>query len=131
MTSRCTPPGSARPTLSTPAGEGVIGIIPGSQGHDSFIVRGKGSAEALHSASHGAGRTMSRRQAKSTIPKAERDRWLAERGIELMQGDMDEAPQAYKDIREVLELQRDLVEPLAVFHPRLVLMAPPGERAED
>lgn len=116
---------------ATPAGEGVIGIIPGSQGHDSFIVRGKGNPLSLNSASHGAGRVMSRQQAKKTISKAERDRWLKERGIELMQAGMDEAPQAYKDIREVLAEQSDLVEILATFKPKLVLMAPAGERPED
>jgi tRNA-splicing ligase RtcB (3'-phosphate/5'-hydroxy nucleic acid ligase) len=116
---------------ATPAGAGVIGIIPGSQGHDSFIVRGKGNPLSLNSASHGAGRLMSRKQARLTIPKAERDRWLEARGVELMDSDMDEAPQAYKDIRRVLEEQSDLVEILATFRPRLVLMARPGERAED
>ncbi|HEX2165956.1 MAG TPA: RtcB family protein [Longimicrobiales bacterium] len=116
---------------ATPAGDGVIGIIPGSQGHDSFIVRGRGNALSLNSASHGAGRVMSRKQAKTTIPKADRDRWLKERDIELMDAGMDEAPQAYKDIRQVLHEQSDLVEVLATFRPRLVLMAPAGERAED
>ena len=116
---------------ATPAGEGVIGIIPGSQGHDSFIVRGKGNALSLNSASHGAGRTMSRKQAKTTIPKADRDGWLESRGVELMDAGMDEAPQAYKDIRQVLAQQSDLVEVLATFRPRLVLMARAGERAED
>jgi tRNA-splicing ligase RtcB len=98
---------------ATPAGAGVIGIIPGSQGHDSFIVRGKGNALSLNSASHGAGRIMSRGEAKRTIPKGDRDRWLKERGVELM----DE--------------QSDLVEVLATFRPRVVLMARAGERAED
>jgi tRNA-splicing ligase RtcB (3'-phosphate/5'-hydroxy nucleic acid ligase) len=116
---------------ATPAGAGEIGIIPGSQGHDSFIVRGRGNPLSLNSASHGAGRIMSRKQAKATIPKAARDQWLEERGVELLDAGMDEAPQAYKDIREVLALQSDLVEVLATFRPRLVLMAPPGERAED
>jgi tRNA-splicing ligase RtcB (3'-phosphate/5'-hydroxy nucleic acid ligase) len=116
---------------ATPAGAGVIGIIPGSQGHDSFIVRGKGNALSLNSASHGAGRLMSRKQARLTIPKAERDRWLGERGVELLDADMDEAPQAYKDIRQVLEEQSDLLEVLATFRPRIVLMARPGERPED
>jgi tRNA-splicing ligase RtcB len=116
---------------ATPAGAGVIGIIPGSQGHDSYIVRGRGSALSLNSASHGAGRTMSRGEARRTIAKAERDRWLESRGIELMDAGMDEAPQAYKDIRQVLDEQSDLVEVLAVFRPRLVLMAAAGERAED
>ncbi|HSJ09165.1 MAG TPA: RtcB family protein, partial [Longimicrobiales bacterium] len=116
---------------ATPAGAGEIGIIPGSQGHDSFIVRGRGNPLSLNSASHGAGRVMSRGEAKRTIPKAARDQWLGERGIELMDAGLDEAPQAYKDIREVLDMQKDLVEILATFRPRLVLMAPPGERAED
>ncbi|MGH7447677.1 MAG: RtcB family protein [Longimicrobiales bacterium] len=116
---------------ATPAGAGVIGIIPGSQGHDSFIVRGRGNALSLNSASHGAGRVMSRKQAKTTIPKADRDRWLKERDIELMNAGMDEAPQAYKDIRRVLNEQSDLVEVLATFRPRVVLMAAAGERAED
>ena len=112
---------------ATPAHEGVLGIIPGSQGHNSYIVRGLGSEASLNSASHGAGRQMSRKQAKQTIPKKERDAWLRERGIELMAGGMDEAPQAYKDIGEVLALQTDLVEPVATFQPRLVLMADDGK----
>jgi tRNA-splicing ligase RtcB len=116
---------------ATPAGAGVIGIIPGSQGHDSFIVRGKGNALSLNSASHGAGRTMSRGETKRTIPKSDRDSWLKERGVDLMDAGMDEAPQAYKDIRRVLEEQSDLVEILATFRPRVVLMAAAGERAED
>ena len=112
---------------ATPAHEGVLGIIPGSQGHNSFIVRGLGSEAALNSASHGAGRVMSRKQAKQTIPKKQRDAWLKERGVELLGSGMDEAPQAYKDINAVLALQADLVEPIAVFQPRLVLMADDGK----
>lgn len=112
---------------ATPAHEGVLGIIPGSQGHTSFLVRGKGNEASLNSASHGAGRLMSRTQAKKTIPKAERNRWLEERGIELMGSGMDEAPQAYKDIKEVLALQQDLVEAIATFRPKLVLMADDGK----
>ncbi|MEM6782423.1 MAG: RtcB family protein [Bacteroidota bacterium] len=115
---------------ATPAHDGVLGIIPGSQGHNSYLVRGLGSEAALHSASHGAGRTMSRTAAKRSIPKRDRDAWLRERGVELLDGGMDEAPQAYKDIGEVLALQTDLVEPIATFKPRLVLMAR-GGKAED
>jgi len=111
---------------ATPAHEGVLGIIPGSQGHNSYLVRGLGSEPAFNSASHGAGRLMSRTQAKQTIPKKERDEWLRTRGIELLGSGMDEAPQAYKDIGEVLALQTDLVEPVATFQPRLVLMADDG-----
>lgn len=112
---------------ATPAGAGVLGVVPGSQGHPSYVVRGKGSAASLHSASHGAGRQMGRKQALRTIGRDERDRWLAERGVELLAGGMDEAPQAYKDIDEVLALQADLAEPVAAFHPEVVLMASDGK----
>ena len=108
----------------------MLGIIPGSMGHDSFIVRGKGEAASLDSASHGAGRVMSRKQAKQTLPKKERDTWLAERGVDLMGGGMDEAPQVYKNIEEVLAVQTDLIEPIARFTPRIVLMADDG-KSED
>jgi len=112
---------------ATPAHMGVLGIVPGSQGHDSFIVRGLGSEAAINSAGHGAGRLMSRTEAMRTVPKRARNDWLQERGIELMAGGMDEAPQAYKDIREVLAFQADLIEPIATFSPRLVLMASDGK----
>ncbi len=112
---------------ATPAHKDVLGIIPGSQGHNSYIVRGLGNEMSLNSASHGAGRLMSRKQAKQTIPKKERDAWLKERGVELLGSGMDEAPQAYKDIGEVLALQADLVVPIATFQPRLVLMADDGK----
>lgn len=115
---------------ATPAHEGVLGIVPGSMGHASYIVRGKGNTESINSASHGAGRVMSRRQAKDTIPKKERDTWLAECGVELMGGGMDESPQVYKDIDEVLSVQTDLVEKIARFTPRIVLMASDG-KSED
>jgi RNA-splicing ligase RtcB len=112
---------------ATPAHEGVLGIIPGSQGHDSFIAQGKGNAASLNSASHGAGRVMSRTQAFKTIPRQARNRWLEERGIELLAGGMDEAPQAYKDIEEVLAVQDDLIATIARFRPKLVLMADDGK----
>jgi tRNA-splicing ligase RtcB len=115
---------------ATPAHAGVLGIVPGSQGHDSFIVRGRGNAASLNSAAHGAGRNMSRKQAKNTIPKKDRDAWLADRGVELLDAGMDEAPQAYKDIREVLAHQSDLIEIVATFAPAIVLMAAGGP-AED
>lgn len=112
---------------ATPAGDGVLGVVPGSQGHPSYVVRGLGSAASLHSASHGAGRQMGRKQAIRTIDRVERDAWLAERGVELLGSGMDEAPQAYKDIDEVLALQRDLAEPVAAFRPEVVLMASDGK----
>ena len=115
---------------ATPAHRGVLGIVPGSQGHASFVVRGKGNEASLNSASHGAGRLMSRTQAKKAIAPKARAAWLAERGVELLGGGLDEAPQAYKDINEVLALQSDLVEVVASFEPKLVLMST-DKRAED
>ena len=112
---------------ATPAHRGVLGIVPGSQGHPSYVVRGLGNAASLHSASHGAGRQMSRKKAIQSIPKADRNAWLARHGIELLAGGMDEAPQAYKDIGEVLALQTDLIKPVATFQPELVLMAADGK----
>ena len=112
---------------ATPAHRGVLGIVPGSQGHPSYVVRGLGNAASLHSASHGAGRQMSRKKAIQSIPKADRNAWLTRHGIELLAGGMDEAPQAYKDIGEVLALQTDLIEPVATFQPELVLMAADGK----
>jgi len=115
---------------ATPAHEGVLGIIPGSQGHPSYIVTGKGSGASLNSASHGAGRLMSRKKAKESIPKRERDTWLKAQDVELLAGGMDESPQAYKNIDEVLALQTDLVSTVARFTPRIVLMSDDG-KSED
>ena len=113
---------------ATPAGEGVLGIIPGSMADPGFVVRGKGVAQSLNSASHGAGRKMSRRAATDSITRTQRDRYLQERGVKLLGGGLDEAPQAYKDIREVIAAQSDLVEILGQFSPKIVMMSPePGD----
>ena len=112
---------------ATPAGDGVLGVVPGSQGHPSYVVRGLGSAASLSSASHGAGRQMGRKQAVRTLDRTDRDAWLAEAGVELLGSGMDEAPQAYKDIDEVLALQADLAVPVAAFRPEVVLMASDGK----
>jgi tRNA-splicing ligase RtcB (3'-phosphate/5'-hydroxy nucleic acid ligase) len=116
---------------ATPAGEGVLGIIPGSMGAPGYIVRGKGSDASLHSASHGAGRRMSRTKAKQLFSWDEAQRYLRERNVTLLSAGLDEVPMAYKDIDEVMAAQRDLVDPLARFDPRLVKMAPSGEPPED
>ena len=108
---------------ATPAGAGVLGIIPGSMGAPGYLVRGLGKAESLNSAAHGAGRRMSRRDAMSTITKHERDRQLRDLGITLLGGGVDEAPGAYKPIEEVMQAQRDLVSVVACFTPRIVRMA--------
>ena len=116
---------------ATPAGPGVLGIIPGSMATPGYIVRGKGSAAALNSAAHGAGRRMSRTKAKQTFTWDVAKRFLHDRGVTLMSAGLDEVPMAYKDIDAVMAAQQDLVEPLARFQPRLVKMAPSGERPED
>jgi tRNA-splicing ligase RtcB len=116
---------------ATPAGLGVLGIIPGSMGSPGYVVRGKGVAASLNSAAHGAGRRMSRTQAKRSFTWEATKRLLRERGVTLLSAGLDEVPMAYKDIDEVMAAQQDLVEPLARFEPRLVKMAPSGERPED
>jgi tRNA-splicing ligase RtcB len=116
---------------ATPAGAGVLGIIPGSMGTPGYIVRGKGVAASLNSAAHGAGRRMSRTKAKAMFTWDTAQRFLRERGVTLLSAGLDEVPMAYKDIDEVMAAQGDLVEPLARFEPRLVKMAPSGEPPED
>ena len=116
---------------ATPAGEGVRGIIPGSMASPGFVVRGRGNAESLCSASHGAGRVMSRTQAQKTLSWKEANALLRERGVTLISAGLDEVPMVYKDIHRVMAAQADLVEILGQFDPRLVKMCPGGERAED
>ncbi len=116
---------------ATPAGEGVLGIIPGSMASPGFVVSGKGNAESLNSASHGAGRLMSRKAANEKFHWKEVNRLLRERGVTLISAGLDEVPMAYKNIREVMAAQSDLVAILGQFDPKLVKMAPSGERPED
>ena len=107
---------------ATPAGKGVLGIIPGSMTSPGFIVRGKGEQMAINSASHGAGRLMSRTKAKQTLSKREVTRHLKRSGIALIGSGLDEAPMVYKDIHQVMNHQRDLVEVLGSFTPKVVRM---------
>jgi tRNA-splicing ligase RtcB len=116
---------------ATPAGEGVLGIIPGSMSTPGFVVRGKGNVTSINSASHGAGRLMSRSAAFKTLDRAAIAANLVDKRITLIGSDMDEAPMAYKDIHTVMAAQNDLVEVLAKFEPRIVRMANPRERPED
>ncbi|HEX2170857.1 MAG TPA: RtcB family protein [Dehalococcoidia bacterium] len=92
------------------AGAGEMGIIPGSMGAKSYIVRGKGSPESFESCSHGAGRTMSRGEAKRRLTLD--DHIAATRGVECRkdEGVLDESPAAYKPIEAVMAAQADLVE---------------------
>jgi len=113
---------------ATPAGAGVLGVIPGSMGDAGYLVRGRGVDESLKSASHGAGRLMSRKAALNSIPKSTRDAYLKERGVTLLGGGMDESPQAYKPIDTIIAAQHDLVDVLGKFTPRIVRMADePGD----
>lgn len=116
---------------ATPAGSGVLGVIPGSMADPGFLVRGKGNVQALNSASHGAGRALSRRAALHSITKTERDRYLKERGVILLGGGLDEAPQAYKAVEAVVAAQSDLVEIVGRFKPLVVRMDGTGSKAED
>jgi len=107
---------------ATPAGDGVLGVIPGSMGAPGYVVRGLGNADALNSAAHGAGRRMSRKQAFAQFDWDTVQTHLDDLGVELLSAGLDEAPGAYKDIRQVMADQADLVVALAEFHPRLVKM---------
>jgi tRNA-splicing ligase RtcB len=115
---------------ATPAGEGVLGVIPGSMATPGYVVRGKGKPESLHSASHGAGRVMSRSAAKQSFTWSAVKKQLAAAGVELLSAGIDEVPGVYKDIHGVMAAQTDLVEVLGEFRPRIVKMCPEGP-AED
>lgn len=116
---------------ATPAHPDVLGIIPGSMATPGYVVRGRGGEGSLGSASHGAGRAMSRTRANATFDWSTVTPVLQERNVQLISAGLDEVPMAYKDIHQVMAAQRDLVEVLAEFTPRLVKMAPSGEQPED
>lgn len=108
---------------ATPAFKGVLGIIPGSMASQAFVVRGKGNHESLNSAAHGAGRVLSRKAAKRSVSKKEMQEHLSKEKVTLIGGNTDEAPWVYKDIIKVMKHQKDLVEIVAKFTPRIVRMA--------
>ncbi|MCE7946336.1 MAG: RtcB family protein [Chloroflexi bacterium CFX4] len=107
---------------ATPAGEGVLGVIPGSMSAAGYVVRGRGVAAALNSAAHGAGRRMSRAEAFKRFDWNIINRKLKEKGIEVLSAGLDEVPNCYKDIDTVMAAQADLVETVAIFQPKLVKM---------
>ncbi|MGL5890269.1 MAG: RtcB family protein, partial [Bacteroidia bacterium] len=107
---------------ATPAAKDEAGIIPGSMTAPGCIIRGLGDEASLNSASHGAGRLMSRSRAKESITKSAMDKLLQQHGVTLFGGGLDEAPQAYKDINEVMSAQQSLVEIVGKFQPRIVRM---------
>ncbi len=109
---------------ATSARKGEIGIIPGSQGSPSYIVRGKGEPESFQSCSHGAGRKMGRKQAQRQLDLAHEQKVLEDQGIlhsVRSKRDLDEASGAYKNIDEVIENQVDLVEVLVELRPLAVV----------
>ena len=116
---------------ATPAAAGVLGVIPGSMADPAFVVRGRGSSASLNSASHGAGRVMSRRQAKDKFNFRAVQKSLEKRGVTVLSAGADEVPGVYKNIEQVMADQSDLVEVVARFDPRIVKMCGDGSRAED
>jgi tRNA-splicing ligase RtcB (3'-phosphate/5'-hydroxy nucleic acid ligase) len=115
---------------ATPAGKGVLGIIPGSMTAPGFIVKGKGENASINSASHGAGRKMSRTAALNNITANALKEELQKQGVKLIGGGLDEAPFAYKDIHTVMNAQKHLVDTLGLFYPKIVKMddTPPRNR---
>jgi tRNA-splicing ligase RtcB len=115
---------------ATPAAKGVMGIIPGSMTAPGFLVRGRGVADAINSASHGAGRQMSRSKAIKNISKDEMRAVLKDHNVTLIGAGLDEAPMAYKDINLVMEAQKDLIDVVTKFTPKMVRMADDGSRED-
>lgn len=115
---------------ATPAAQGVLGIIPGSMTAPGFLVKGKGKPDSLASASHGAGRQMSRSQAFKTVNREDLKEVLKTHGVTLIGAGLDEAPMAYKNIEDVMRSQEDLVDVIARFTPKMVRMAEDGSRED-
>ncbi|HRR10740.1 MAG TPA: RtcB family protein [Tenuifilum sp.] len=113
---------------ATPAHPNSLGIIPGSMVHPAFVIKGKGNPASLSSASHGAGRKMSRSKALQTFTQADLNYILEKWGVELIGAGLDEVPMAYKDIDAVMAYQSDLVGVLAKFYPKIVRMANPERK---
>jgi tRNA-splicing ligase RtcB len=109
---------------STPAYKGQLGLIPGSQGSNSYIVEGKGNPESFMSCAHGAGRALGRRKAKENLVLKDEIKILDDQGI--IHGirkikDLEEATGAYKDINEVMNLQKNLVKIIRKLQPLAVI----------
>jgi tRNA-splicing ligase RtcB len=107
-----------------------MGIIPGSMTAPGFIVKGRGENASINSASHGAGRKMSRTAALNSITGNALKDELNKHGVKLIGGGLDEAPFAYKDIHSVMNAQKHLVDTLGLFYPKIVKMdgTPPRNR---
>lgn len=115
---------------ATPAFPGQRGFVGGSMGDDAVIVEGVDSPEArasLYSTVHGAGRLFGRKVALRTFNRDDMDRWLAERGVMLIGGDLDESPMAYRRLPEVLAQHAGTIKVLHTLRPFAVAMAGSGE----
>ena len=108
---------------ATPAGKDVMGIIPGSMTAPGFLVRGKGNEASINSASHGAGRKMSRSKAVGAYTKNDLKDITKKHDVELVGGGIDEIPMAYKNIEDVIKAQNNLIDVVATFTPKIVRMA--------
>lgn len=107
---------------ATPAAKGELGIIPGSMCSKGYIVSGKGLPESLNSASHGAGRKMSRSEARERISKSSMNALLAEHKTLLIGGSVEESSMAYKDIDAIMKAQEELINVEGSFMPKIVRM---------
>ncbi|MFY0254085.1 RtcB family protein [Chitinophaga sp. 30R24] len=107
---------------ATPAHAGEWGIIPGSMCSAAYLVTGKGAEHSLYSASHGAGRAMSRKKAKENMTVSGMKKILASAGVTLIGGSVEESPVAYKNIETVIAAQHDLVDIQGKFMPAIVRM---------
>ena len=111
------------PKGATPAGEGVLGIIPGSMTAPGYVVSGLGNLSSLNSAAHGAGRKMSRQQAKNSITMSSLKKVVQSEKVTLIGGSPEEAPSVYKDIDLIMKSQTTMVNVEGKFYPRIVRMA--------
>jgi len=107
---------------ATPAHRGELGIIPGSMASPGYLVRGKGAAESLNLASHGAGRRLSRGKANESFTVSAMKKILSAAQVTLIGGSPEECPLAYKDIETVMQAQQALVDVEGKFTPRIVRM---------
>ena len=116
---------------ATPAAAGELGVIPGSMATPAFIVKGKGNPDSVCSASHGAGRAMSRKEAKRQFTWEQCRPELIDNNVHVLAAGLDEVPGSYKDIHSVMDAQEDLVDIVGTFEPRIVMMCGDGSRPED
>jgi tRNA-splicing ligase RtcB (3'-phosphate/5'-hydroxy nucleic acid ligase) len=115
---------------ATPAAPGQRGFVGGSMGDDAVIIEGAESDEAkasLYSSIHGAGRLFGRKEAKRRFSRTEMERWLVDRGVMLVGGDLDESPMAYRRLPDVLAAHAGSIKILHTLRPFAVAMAGEGE----